>query len=111
MIQKILCAMVVALAIMFAWSQWENNRKSCRIEDLNGKVDELQTKLEVARKNEETYKKQLEKEHNDKIELGKRYEELETAAKVDTAFNWGADIANSDVVKQLRANAIRLQGS
>lgn len=48
-----------------------------------------------------TYKRQLEKEHNDKMELDKQYKKLEAKAKSDKDFNWYADISNSPVVIEL----------
>lgn len=48
------------------------------------------------------YQAQLEKEHNDKVELNRKYNELEAKAKSDQNFNWVADISNSPVINELR---------
>jgi hypothetical protein len=51
--------------------------------------------------NMDTYKKQLEKEHNDKLELDRKYKSLSEKAKDDQNFNWFADISNSPVILEL----------
>lgn len=51
----------------------------------------------------------MEKEHNDKIELIGKFEELESLAKKDPTFDWNADISNSDVVIRLRKNANKIR--
>ena len=104
MLNKILTLIIIGLIAVLAAMRWQSEKKDKCIVDLNNR-------LSVAEKNADTLKKTLEREHNDKIELGKRNEELEAAAKADTSFDWRADIASSDVVKQLRENAIRVSGS
>lgn len=47
------------------------------------------------------YKSQLEKEHNDKVELNKKYKQLEIKAEADKNFDWNADISSSPVLQQL----------
>lgn len=56
------------------------------------------TRLESEKNAFET---QLEKEHNDKVELDKQYKKLEAKAKSDKSFNWYADISSSPVVIEL----------
>lgn len=101
---KILLIVIAFLLIIIIWIQWGSNHKS-------NEIKELQNKLTVAVQNEDMYKKKLEREHNDRVEISKRNEELEAAAKADASFDWYADISNTDIVKQLRENAIRVSGS
>ena len=54
---------------------------------------------------------QLEREHNDKMEISRKNEELEAMAKHDISFDWNYTIADTDVVRWLHENAVRLQGS
>lgn len=53
--------------------------------------------------------KKIEREHNDKVEIGRKYEELENLAKRSINFDWSADISRSDIALWLRENAIRVQ--
>ena len=97
------------LALVVAVERWQVVQRDKTIEKRDCTIVDLNDRLAVAENNTELLKKTLEREHNDKIEISKRNEELEAAAKADTSFDWYADISNTDVVKQLRANAIRLQ--
>lgn len=99
---KILLIVIAFLLIIIIWIQWSSNHKS-------NEIKELQNKLTVAVQNEDMYKKKLEREHNDRVELEKRQEENKEIAKSDESFNWDASIANSPLIIKLREDSIRIQ--
>lgn len=68
---------------------------------LDSRLSNTKEKLTLAENEKIAYKTQLEKEHNDKVELDKQYKKLEAKAKSDKAFNWYADISSSPVVSEL----------
>ena len=73
------------------------------INAINGaKLNKISQKIAQTEYNLEKYKAQLEKEHNDKVELDKQYKKLEAKAKSDKDFNLYADISSSPVVIELR---------
>lgn len=104
MLNKILLITVGFLAIVAVVLLWWVNYQSDRI-------NSLQTAKNALESNNQLLISKMKRAYDDKIELGKRYEELESAAKADTAFDWGANIASSDVIIKLRENAVRLQGN
>lgn len=73
------------------------------------KVDALQEQKNTLLSNNGLLSSKLEREHNDKIELSEKVEKLEELAKIDTSFNWSADISNTLIVKQLRENANKVR--
>lgn len=70
------------------------NYKSAKLDKSESKITELEAKVTG-------YKNQLEKVYNDKMELDRKYKQLEDKAKIDKDFDWYADISNSPVVLQL----------
>lgn len=90
-IYQYLCAFLTLVAfvlfVMYHFTVESNNRLVAENKELSEGL--------------KTYKKQLEKEHNDKLELDRQYKTLEAKAKSDKAFNWYADISGSPVIKQL----------
>lgn len=44
----------------------------------------------------------IKKVYDDKVATDLRIKELEERAKEDLAFDWGADISNSPVIKELK---------
>ena len=65
------------------------------------KLERTENENITLRANVNNYKTQLEKEHNDKVELDRKYKKLEDKAKADKSFNWYADISNSPVILEL----------
>ena len=53
----------------------------------------------------------LEREHNDKVELGRKNKELENLAKSVVDFDWNRDISSDVVVLWLHDNALQVQGN
>lgn len=51
----------------------------------------------------------LEREHNDKVELGRKNQELESLAKHSVGFDWNRDISNDELVLWLHENAVQVQ--
>lgn len=49
----------------------------------------------------------LEKRYNDIVALSRKNKELEASAKKDTSgFDWGFDLSNSPVIKQLQEQCV-----
>jgi cell division protein FtsB len=68
---------------------------------LDSRLSNTKDKLTIAESQKTAYKTQMEKEHNDKVELDKQIKSLEAKAKSDKSFNWYADISSSPVVIEL----------
>lgn len=68
----------------------------------NFKTNKLENEKKALIEENKTYSTKLEKVYNDKMELDRKYKELEKAAKSDKNFDWFVDISNSDVIKRLR---------
>ena len=67
----------------------------------------LNNALDNEKKSNEQLVLTLEKRNNDIVALSKRNKELEASAKKDTSgFDWGFDIFNSPVVKQLQEQCV-----
>lgn len=88
--------LLLILAVIFGCIQ------TFRINSRDDKIDALKTQLTAAIGNNKILSEQLEREHNDKLELSRKYGELEEKAKSDTSFDWYADISRSPVVLQLQ---------
>lgn len=81
--------LVYGLVVSFGYSY-----KSAKLEKAESKNTELEAQVTG-------YKNQLEKVYNDKMELDRKYKQLEDKANSDKDFNWYADISRSPVVLQL----------
>lgn len=65
----------------------------------SGKIDSLETSNTSLRANNNLLINRLEKEHNDKLEVSRRAEEIEKAIKKDTSgFNWNYDLSANPVL-------------
>lgn len=73
-----------------------------RVNSRNDEINTLKTQINAIEGNNKILTEQLEREHNDKVELSRKYTELEEKAKSDTSFDWYADISRSPVVLQLQ---------
>lgn len=51
----------------------------------------------------------LEREHNDKLEISRKNQELESLAKRSVGFDWTRDISNDELVLWLHKNAVQVQ--
>lgn len=94
--QKILLISIAILAVAFGLA--------CFVAVYRGKTIESQKeRISNLSANVETLIKGREKDYADKVEIAKRNEELEQAAKKDTAcFTWTDNIESSYVVQKLR---------
>lgn len=72
-------------------------------------INTLETAKTALEANNQLLISKLEREHNDKVELGRKVKELEEVANNDTDFDWHRDISNSAVVKFLRENANKIR--
>ena len=75
----------------------------------SGRIDSLETSNMGLQTNNNFLIKKIEREHNDKVEISRKYEELENLAKRSVNFDWSADISNDEPTLWLRENAIQVQ--
>lgn len=69
-------------------------------------------KAELYRQNTDTLLAKIRKIYDEKILLEQQNKDLHEAAKKDQAyFDWHRDISQSNVIKQLRQNRVRLSGN
>ena len=86
----------------------ERDEKTFIFDSVKQLLDEIFKKNDLKKENiqlkqeNKSYKIQLEKVYNDKMELNIKYKELEQAAKSDKNFDWNSDISNSDFIKRLQ---------
>ena len=65
----------------------------------SGRIDSLKSAKTMLESNNNLLIKKLEKEHNDKLEVSRRAEEIEKAIKADTSgFNWDYDLSGNSVL-------------
>lgn len=80
--------------------------------NIQGKrINSLEASKKVLESNANFLIKKVEREHNDKMELGRKNQELESLAKHSVDFDWNRDISRDELVLWLRENAVRVQGS
>lgn len=77
----------------------------------SGRIDSLETSNTSLQANNNFLIKKVEREHNDKMELGRKNQELESLAKHSVDFDWNRDISRDELVLWLRENAVRVSGS
>lgn len=75
----------------------------------SGRIDSLETSNIGLQTNNNFLIKKIEREHNDKVEISRKYEELENLAKRSVNFDWNTDISSDEPTLWLRENAIRVQ--
>ena len=75
----------------------------------SGRIDSLETSNMGLQTNNNFLIKKIEREHNDKVEISRKYEELENLAKRSVNFDWNTDISSDEPTLWLRENAIRVQ--
>lgn len=75
----------------------------------DSKADKLESEKTVLKmdnkqlkEDNKNYLAKIERIYNDKMELNRKYKELEQSAKSDKNFDWFVDISNSDVIKRLQ---------
>lgn len=88
------CIMLIALCITVTIAINRGNT----IETQKERIDNLSANVEILIN-------RSKKDHDDKVELAKRNEELEQESQKDTScFTWNTDISDSPVVQRLRQN-------
>lgn len=78
------------------------NYADLKADKLESEKTALKKENTELKKENKSYLAKLEKVYNDKVELNRKYKELEESAKSDKNFDWFADISNSDVIKRLQ---------
>lgn len=93
---RVLAISLCIVSLLFCGALFVIYHRGNIIESQNSKIDNLTANVEVlinGRKND----------YENKVELAKRNEELEQAAKKDTAcFTWNTDISNHALTIELR---------
>lgn len=96
---KYIAVFFFATTLIFAFM---NNYADLKADKLESEKTALKKENTELKKENKNYLVKLEKIYNDKVELNRKYKELEESAKSDKNFDWFVDISNSDVIKQLR---------
>lgn len=94
------CFFAILAVCLFFWVNIQGKR-----------IDSLKTAKNTLEANNNLLLTRLEREHNDKVELGRKNQELENLAKHSVDFDWNRDISSDGVVLWLHENAIRVQGN
>lgn len=69
------------------------------------RIDALRTAKTNLEANNQLLISKMQRAYDDKMEISRKIEQLESMAKNDANFDWSFDISNSDVVKFLRENS------
>jgi hypothetical protein len=75
----------------------------------SGRIDSLETSNMGLQTNNNFLIKKIEREHNDKVEISRKNQELENLAKRSVGFDWNRDISSDELVLWLHENAVRVQ--
>lgn len=78
------------------------NYADIKADKLESEKNALKMENKQLKEDNKNYLAKIERIYNDKVELDRKYKELEKAAKSDKNFDWFVDISNSDVIKRLQ---------
>lgn len=99
MTKTIVLILAVSVCFLLLWADIQSKR-----------IDSLKDAKNTLQANNELLIKNIRRSYNDKMEISRKYEELEKMAKSDSYFDWNHDISHTDVVKFLHENSNRVQG-
>lgn len=71
----------------------------------SGRIDSLKSAKTMLESNNNFLIKKIEREHNDKVELGRKNQELENLAKRSVGFDWNRDISSDVIILKLKEYA------
>lgn len=75
------------------------------------RIDTLETAKTTLQANNQLLISKMKRAYDDKVELGRKIEELKKVASADADFDWSADIRNTFVVRWLHENADKVRGT
>ena len=75
------------------------------------RIEALQSAKNTLQANNQLLIDKMKRAYNDKMELGRKIEELKKVASADAGFDWSADISNTFVVRWLHENADKVRGT
>lgn len=75
------------------------------------RIDTLETAKTTLQANNQLLISKMKRAYDDKVELGRKIEELKKVASADADFDWSADISNTFVVRWLHENADKVRGA
>lgn len=78
------------------------NYADIKVDKLESEKNALKMENKQLKEDNKNYLAKIERIYNDKMELNRKYKQLEESAKSDKNFNWFVDISNSDVIKRLQ---------
>lgn len=96
----IACFLAILAVLLFGWSTYQSKR-----------IKSLETAKTSLEANNQLLISKMKRAYDDKVELGRKVEELKKVAKTDTDFDWSADISNTFVVRWLHENANQVRGT
>lgn len=88
------CVFIALVVILLGIITYQSNR-----------IDTLKTAKNGLEANNQLLINKMKRAYDDKMEISRKIEQLESMAKNDANFDWSFDISNSDVVKFLRENS------
>lgn len=88
------CVFIALVVILLGIITYQSNR-----------IDTLKTAKNGLEANNQLLINKMKRAYDDKMEISRKIEQLESVAKNDASFDWSFDISNSDVVKFLRENS------
>lgn len=75
------------------------------------RIDTLETAKTTLQANNQLLISKMKRAYDDKVELGRKNQELESLAKRSVGFDWNRDISSDELVLWLHENAVRVQGN
>jgi predicted transcriptional regulator len=73
------------------------------------RIDTLETARTSLEANNQLLISKMKRAYDDKVELGRKNQELESLAKRSVGFDWNRDISSDELVLWLHENAVRVQ--
>lgn len=73
------------------------------------RIDTLETAKTTLQANNQLLISKMKRAYDDKVEISRKFEELENLAKHSVNFDWNTDISSDEPTLWLRENAIRVQ--
>lgn len=96
----IACFLAILAVLLFGWSTYQSKR-----------IKSLETAKTNLEANNQLLISKMKRAYDDKVELGRKNQELENLAKRSVGFDWNRDISSDELVLWLHENAVRVQGN
>ncbi len=88
------CFFAILVVLLFGWSTYQSKR-----------IKSLETAKTSLEANNQLLISKMKRAYDDKVELGRKYEELENLAKHSVNFDWDRDISNDVIILKLKGYA------